>query len=528
MKKITILFTVCLGLLLSSCEDFLDRQPKSTLSISSYWQTKQDLDTWNAGMYDGLQATLRYNWFYWGDVRSGVYAERGTAYDRNLLYNGLTSQSGSSNWNTIYNTVYRANAAIKYIPTSPVSVIESNVYLAQAYAMRALMYFYAIRVWGDVPKITEPTEELSTQQRYYGRTSVAELKDFILDDLDKAIQCFGESKNMASAQKYYLNRGSAMAIKIDVLMWYKEYDRALAQIKDLESNYGYQLEPTDSYVSMFLGPDKSREMIFNLYWSSSEDGGGFGYAQEIASGSNTIRYHPTKAMFQELVRRKKEDMRVNLVMDTFAISYFITPDEIAEDSYERAYSGNYGNIANFLIKCPKFTEYGSTANDNRPGYVYQANGDCSTHMPVYRLADILLLKAEALVLGTTKDYQGAIDIVNRIRKRARWSNEAVLANYPTEKDIIKLIIDERTVELWGEGKRWFDLVRNDLVKEYLDPYLQNPDLGEFTNPDGFVVGAEKPSPNHIGGYGKILWPLNQDVFRKNPAMSGQQNKPYEE
>ena len=83
------------------------------------------------------------------------------------------------------------------------------------------------------------------------------------------------------------------------------------------------------------------------------------------------------------------------------------------------------------------------------------------------------------------------------------------------------------LNFWAEGKHWFDLVRNDMVKEYLDPYLQNEDLGDQRIPEGFVIGAEKGA-NQIGGYGRILWPLNQDVFRKNPSMSGQQNKPYEE
>ena len=132
-------------------------------------------------MYDGLQSTLRTNWFYWGELRSGVYAERGTAYDRNLLYNGLNSQSGSSSWSDLYKTIYRANAAIKHIPTSPIGSSVSAPYLGQAYAMRALMYFYAIRVWGGVPKITEPMEDVSSQERYYGRTSVEELKAFILE-----------------------------------------------------------------------------------------------------------------------------------------------------------------------------------------------------------------------------------------------------------------------------------------------------------------------------------------------------------
>lgn len=54
-------------------------------------------------------------------------------------------------------------------------------------------------------------------------------------------------------------------------------------------------------------------------------------------------------------------------------------------------------------------------------------------MPIYRLADILLLKAEALVLGTHKDYQGAINIVNQIRERAGWGKYCSFRGYPTEK-----------------------------------------------------------------------------------------------
>jgi len=527
MKKLKHLLIVGVGLLLASCENFLDRQPESSLSVKTFWTSEQDLKTWNAGMYDGLQSTLRTNWLYWGELRSGVYTERGTAYDRNLLYNGLNSQSSSSSWSDLYKTIYRANAAIKHIPTSPVASSVSAIYLGQAYGMRALMYFYAIRVWGGVPKITEPMEDISSQEEYYGRTSVEDLKTFILGDIEKALEYIGTSTDMSSASKYYLNRGSIMALRTDVLMWYKEYDKALVSANDLLTNYKYSLEPASTYSNMFLNPSNSKEMIFNLFWNYEEDGNGFGYAQEIASGSNTIRYHPTKVYYKELVARKSEDKRVTMIMDTLAISYFITPDEMVDESYEKAMDGDYGNPTYFQIKCPKFVQYGATANEGRPGYAYEANGSCSTQMPIYRLTDIILLKAEALVLGTKKDYQGAIDIVNQVRARAGWQEKAKLEDYPTEKDLIKLIIDERAIEFWAEGKHWFDLVRNDMVKEYLDPYLQDEDLGDQMIPEGFIIGDEK-APNQIGGYGRILWPLNQDVFRKNPSMRGQQNKPYEE
>lgn len=525
MKRIIYLYIAVVGLLLASCEDFLDRQPKSSLSQDTYWQTEQDLKTWNSGMYGGLQTVLQNNWFYWGELRSGVYRSRGTAWDSNLLYNGLTSGSGSSSWNNLYATIYRANAAIKHIPQMSLGSTTTDPYLAQAYAMRALMYFYAIRVWGDVPMITEPLENVSSQERYYGRTSVMDLKSFILGDLEKAMNAFGPSTTAGSSTKYYLTRGAAMAIKLDVLMWYKEYDQALAVANDLIKNYDYELQPSNTYKSMFLDPSTSPEMIFNLYWNyEEEDGKGFGYAQEIASGSNTIRYHPTEAMYKELIIRKDEDMRTSMVMDTFFIKNKITPDAMDEFTYAKGHNGDYGNPTEFQIKCPKFSELNSTSD----GYVYMKNAECNTRMPIYRLADVMLLKAEALVLGTNKDFQGAIDIVNEIRERAGWSKEATLAEYPTAHDLLKLIIDERTVEFWGEGKHWFDLVRNDLVKEYLDDYIINANDEDYKNELGFDIGVQKPSADHIGGYGRILWPLNQDVFRKNPSMHGHQNPPYEE
>ena len=87
-----------------------------------------------------------------------------------------------------------------------------------------------------------------------------------------------------------------MALRVDVLMWYKEYDKALVAANDLLTNYKYSLEPASTYSSMFLNPSSSKEMIFNLFWNYEEDSNGFGYAQELASGSNTIRYHPDKGI----------------------------------------------------------------------------------------------------------------------------------------------------------------------------------------------------------------------------------------
>ena len=55
-------------------------------------------------------------------------------------------------------------------------VADRNDYLGQAYALRALAYFYAIRVWGDVPLFIEPTEKYS-EAIYKERTD----KNYILE-----------------------------------------------------------------------------------------------------------------------------------------------------------------------------------------------------------------------------------------------------------------------------------------------------------------------------------------------------------
>ena len=110
--------------------------------------------------------------------------------------------------------------------------------------MRALMYFYAIRVWGPVPMITEPLENVSTQELYYGRTPISDIKTMMLSDLDNAIAAFGLSSDLTTSSKFYLNRGAALALKMDILMWFKEYDAALIVGNDLIGNYKYALVPS--------------------------------------------------------------------------------------------------------------------------------------------------------------------------------------------------------------------------------------------------------------------------------------------
>ncbi|HAR37593.1 MAG TPA: RagB/SusD family nutrient uptake outer membrane protein, partial [Porphyromonadaceae bacterium] len=90
--------------------------------------------------------------------------------------NAMESTMGETSWQDLYTTINLCNIAIKRYPTIPqVLESETNPYLGQAYGIRALMYFYGIRVWGRVPLIIEPWEGDLTQISV-PRNSIEEVK----------------------------------------------------------------------------------------------------------------------------------------------------------------------------------------------------------------------------------------------------------------------------------------------------------------------------------------------------------------
>jgi len=87
------------------------------------------------------------------------------------------------------------------------------------------------------------------------------------------------------------------------------------------------------------------------------------------------------------------------------------------------------------------------------GFTLQGNSDCDVKLPIYRYADIMLLRAEAL---THKNrYQEALDIVNRVRSRVGYTKQALLTDYTGDitTGIERTVLKERQLELIGEGKR---------------------------------------------------------------------------
>jgi len=136
--------------------------------------------------------------------------------------------------------------------------------------------------------------------------------------------------------------------------------------------------------------------------------------------------------------------------------------------------------------------------------------DKNVYLPMYRLADMYLLYAEAL--NKSGDRPNALKYLNVVHQRAGLP-AYVIGQVNTETSMEDTLLVERQKELFAEGKRWFDLVRTDHVLQIMDPILKQRQSQAGADTTGF--GNDKR---------KYLWPLHRNVLNANSQLV--QNPPY--
>jgi tetratricopeptide (TPR) repeat protein len=504
-NKIKIALAAAFSLVVFSCNDFLDRTPLSDMSPTTFFSSKGDMKTWTAGIYDEFQNTLSLGHLEWGDIRSDNYHT--TGYDDGKAYmNAIESTQSQYSWDNLYSTIDRCNVAIERFPSIPgMTQADWSDYVGQAYGMRALMYFYAIRVWGDVPLITKPWDG-HLDSYAVDRTPVADVKAQILSDLDKAVAYLNTT--VTSDRKFYFNLSAAWALKMDVHMWFHEYQLALDDYTNYfekSANYSLVTNAAD-WKKIFLVPAESTETIFNMNWLYDVDGS-HPWAQRVGASNTNNPYKMSEPVFSEYVRRlrsgKGVDGRFWNVVDT--VKLWNSGNKVPISTSHWSVSG--------IEKCVKYSDVDPTATTSR--WIVLSSSNADIDICIYRYADVLLLRAEALnQLGQAAE---ALQIVNSIRKRVGYLADATTeVNLADKKAVETVILNERQLEFIAEGKRWFDLVRTGRVVEVMDPVLRARQQAAGVTVTGF------------GDTGRILFPIYYREFESNLKLRGHQNPPYTE
>ncbi|RZK68386.1 MAG: RagB/SusD family nutrient uptake outer membrane protein, partial [Pedobacter sp.] len=178
--KIALILILLTSLGFTSCKKWLDLQPEDGLIEENYWKTKEQLKSAVMGCYasmlDGSAIPLTKYMFMWGELR-GDMVTTGFGVDDNIdittlnnlrrdqlfmIRTEIDATNSIANWEAFYRTINYCNDVIKNGPKvletdKTISQAQVNQYLAEARGLRALMYFYLLRTFKEVPLKTEPT-----------------------------------------------------------------------------------------------------------------------------------------------------------------------------------------------------------------------------------------------------------------------------------------------------------------------------------------------------------------------------------
>lgn len=539
--------------LLSSCSDFLDITPLNKVVLENFWTQKSEVNAVLMGCYESLESEesiIRMG--VWGEMRSENIlqgASIGNEYNEILNENILPTNS-LTKWNVMYQTINRCNTVCHYAPMVQkkdpnYTVNELNANIAEASFIRDLCYFYLIRTFRDVPMSFEPTID-DTKEFQIPATPMNAALDSLIEDLesvkDYAVRRYVDDSKMSNAQaasQAYENssrvtRVAIYALLADLNLWRGNYDETIkycdliidfkknqykekiAQIGDLTDMQEFAGIPLileapagsvtcgNAYNEIF-GTGNSFESIFELYFRNNQQVKNkyvneFFGKDRLGSISGLSRYCKDAATGNSDLFTKN-DCRVYATSENSNSRYAIT---------------KYVN-SSVSMDIKNVTDEKSLKLTTSRGNAEYAN------WIIYRLTDVMLMKAEACILKGEAEYETAFTLINAVNKRAHnYTTSAakdtlVFNDYKTSQEKMEqLLLDERNRELMFEGKRWYDLVRI-AVRDGNNQRL----VSEATKKYQDKVNALKiklADPNII------FFPYNKDELKVNPFLK--QNSAY--
>lgn len=428
LKYKFIVTLVTLGALVNaSCQkEVLDQSPQASLPAATAIKDAASVNAAILGIYSGLQSGnyygLRYQAF--ADLYTDNLSHVGTFPSFAQIGNKaiLTDNTeGTNMWNSMYSAINRANTVIAAIPNITDGALNKDQRMAEARALRALIYFDLIRYWGGsntgfnkaggvgVPLRLTPTLT-EADAAPTARASEADVLAQVLADLDYAIgvSAFGNTNTNGR-----ISKDAAKALKARVALYMGDYTTAEALATDVIASGRYTMTPGATYKDIWANKNTKESL-----WE--------------------IQFEPTNS-------------------NSIAFFYYATTAG-GRNEISTSTSLNTAHEAGDLRKSVNATTTGGGATNLKTlKYIRVSTGD--DNVVLFRLAELYLIRAEARALKASPDLVGSLADLNVIRTRAGLANSAA----STAADLMTAIMQERRIELAHEGHRFFDLKRTNLL-----------------------------------------------------------------
>jgi starch-binding outer membrane protein, SusD/RagB family len=463
----------------SGCKKILEVTPQSSITEQVFFHSEGDFEPNLVGIYTVMRSlanNITYGTERGEELISGSNSRFTVAWAQSL-----SPSSGAINYNEWYRGIGHCNLLllkIKDFPFSSNPDLKKKI-IAETYCLRAYFYFHLLRVIGDAPLMLDAIVNDNVPQ--LPRAKSTDVMKQIKDDLNAAIDQFSSMSNFSKTSypsKYRFAYGSAQALKADACLWsakvlaggQADLQEAVDALNEVMQT-GLSLNADYKNVTGIRAANNN-EVLLAAYFQRDETPGG--------------NYSKNALPFLSLVQGA-----TNLDQIPYCFSSGNGQGAYQISSLSKSLFTNsadqripYTWIVEMQLSGPKIswiTKY--------PGTKYTDDRIADNDIIIYRLADALLMRAEA--------YAGLNDITNAKKDLDAVKERAGVGDYsgPLDKSSIeKEILDERGRELFFENKRWFDLVRFHKGGT-IDVYNYVPNLKGKTTP--------------------LFWPLNTTVLANN-------------
>ena len=524
MKKIniykTLLVSACAFITLgtTSCDDFLTIYPSNEITEEQFWEDRTDLESGIRGCWKQfISQDIMERMVVWGECRSDNFDLMTESWDdmKDLMNANLLETNSLFNWSAFYKTINFCNKVLQYGPL----VVERDKSFtsedwkpveAEMKALRALNYFYLVRTFREIPFEFNPIGSEHDVKEHSGRQFMAEVVlESIINDIEAVKDNGMRQYTNELDDKGRFTRESIYTLLADMYLWRAAKNASPDSVAKYGSksqdDYQKVIEYCDAVLDMYMerydrdnpmGGGTSSENNENPYHliRMNANGGTQDVVDDVydkifvqknsresilelqfdgSTNSNTCLYNYRSN--NGLYRHRDNNtglLQASAPCQTVTRKIDNTSGLFSQSDIRRWQSLVYTEAGQRVYSIGKYTYQSITHDnleDNSEGTenAFIPTGSFRSNWIIYRLSDVLLMKAEAITrldAPTTEQLQDAFNCVTMILYRSNPSvttdrDKLSFTDYQEPSQLFDLVMRERRREFFGEGKRWFDLVR---------------------------------------------------------------------